>query len=329
MRTSVVGSIMPTQINPCWLDAAGYIAFLNRVFPGQWNRVAYDWYMGRVFNGVGSDILVRADGSRILAGMALCYRQVAIQEGKPIEVGVITAAATLPGEQGRGHYSALVRSVIGHGRERGCAAVLGFVTRHNPSGRGLMRTGALAIPSFYIVSRDVARNGRGAHEASRSSRGIGAAAREREVALDPGAIRLVQRSFAVGGDRVPHARFHYEHEEDWGRQFIERPHGVRAVRLAHDSLALIETVRGTDRLQMLVCPDRKRTRSIGALTMAGAAAGRQFFMYTLDPLEAAAARRMGLRIRGGYLMVQPTGYSTAAWSALAGAVWSVESGDRV
>lgn len=108
-----------------------------------------------------------------------------------------------------------------------------------------------------------------------------------------------------------------------------RPHPVRTIRLAHDSLALVESVRETDRLQWLACPDEKSAASVATLAAASAAAGRKFFMYTLDPREAAAARRVGLRIRGGYLMLLPTGQSIEGWDRLTNAVWRVQSGDRV
>ena len=143
-------------------------------------------------------------------------------------------------------------------------------------------------------------------------------------------LRELRRRHVEPGDgRSPQARFHYERAEDWTAQFIDRPHGVRLLRLAHDSLAVIETVGSTDRLQLLACPGRKTTSSIAALATLSAMTGKKFFMYTLDPHQAAAARRAGLRIRDGYMMVQPTGYSTEGWGALAAATWRVQSGDRL
>jgi hypothetical protein len=138
-----------------------------------------------------------------------------------------------------------------------------------------------------------------------------------------------QRAQIQGSDGVLRAHFHYERAEDWRQQFLQRPHTVHIVRLAHDSYAAIEAVHGTDRLQLLVCPDRKRTRYIAALAAASAIAGRSFFMYTLDPTEAAAARRAHLRMRAGYLMLQPTGVLDDGWNRLAEAVWRVQSGDRM
>ena len=328
MSESDARSAVTTQLNPGWLDPSSYVAFLNRGFPGEWDRVAYDWYAARAFNGVHSELLVRAQGSRILSGMTLCYRQIDVDARHPIDVCVLSAGATLSTERGRGHYRILLQAALERSREKSCAAVLGFVTRDNSSGRGLVRLGARSIPSYYIVSADRPR--------------IRCASRARALASRPDsnfhqwsaldsvlALSARSRVDLSGPSSAQQARFHYEHVEDWEGQFIHRPHAVRAIHLAHDSLALVESVRATDRLQWLACPDGKTARCIAALATASAVAGRDFFMYTLDPHQAAVARRVGLRIRAGYLMVLPTGHSNGSWDRLANAVWRVQSGDRL
>ena len=302
-----------TWLNPRWLDPADYIAFLNRVFPGQWDRRAYDWYLGRSFNGVPVDILVRAQGEQILAGLGLGYRQIRVAQ-RIVAVCVISAAATLQEQRGQGHYAELLGMALEHARDRHYAALLGFVTQDNGSGRGLMRLGSRAIPSFYV------------HSGRRVS------ARRPTVGLRTGCATVSRERLAhelARSSRTRDARFHYERPDDWERQLIHRPHAVRSVRCGHDSLALVETVQSTDRLQWLACPKEKTVRCISALTARSASQGRQFFMYTLDACVAAAASRAGLRIRRGYLMLQPTGCASSDWNELATAAWSVQSGDRI
>jgi hypothetical protein len=320
----------PVQINPTWLDRARYIEFLNQSFPRQWDPPAYDWYMTRGFNGRRSDILVRADGLRVLSGMTLCYRQINVGSGAPIEIAVLSAGATLATERGKGHYPALLQTALARLREKSCVAALGFVTRANVSGRGLMRIGARAIPSYYLVSRANPR----ATPASKERRpGPACLAPPRWrgdlVSGIESLARLRAQEQISDASGAPRAHFHYDRAEDWQQQFLNRPNTVHIVRLAHDSYAAIEAVHDTDRLQLLVCPDRKRTRNIATLAAASAAGGRNFFMYTLEPTEAAAARRAHLRTRSGYLMLQPTGVQGDGWDRLAGAVWRVQSGDRM
>ena len=67
-----------TQLNPEWFDAAAYVAFLNQSFPGQWDAAALAWYARRPFNHRPCALIVRADGREVLAGVTLCYRQVAL-----------------------------------------------------------------------------------------------------------------------------------------------------------------------------------------------------------------------------------------------------------
>jgi hypothetical protein len=302
-----------TLVNPPWLDPETYISFLNRAFPGQWDRKAYDWYLGRTFNGVRGDLIIRAAGDRILAGLGVGHRQIRVAD-RTVDVCVISAAATLPGERGRGHYAALLQVALDRALEKRYPALLGFVTEDNGSGRGLMRLGSQAIPSFYVFSRARPR----ARALARPLRA------ERAERVGEQIARGLRRSHPA-----PEAHFHYEQADDWKRQLVQRPHAVRAVKWGHDSLALVETVGSTDRLQWLTCPNEKTIRSIAALAAQSASEGRRFFMYTLDGLVAEAAQRAGLKFRRGYLLLQPTGCSTADWKELAGAAWAVQSGDRI
>jgi GNAT superfamily N-acetyltransferase len=287
---------MATLLNPSWLEAGAYTAFLNRVFPGQWDLQAYDWYIGRPFHGRRGDLLVQAEGSTVRAGMGLVPREILVNDGPPIPVGIVSAAATLPEERGRGQYAQLLEAALERGRERGYAALLGFVTADNASGRGLLRIGAQPIPSFYVFSsaRSRPRSGWRARTDTRAAPETPAA----EI------IELCRR--APAHTQLPHAHFHYADRGDWEQQFLLRPHPVHAVRLRHDCLGLLEKVHGTDRLQCLACPGARATASLASLAAASGASGRRFFMYTLDPCEAAAARRLGLKVREGFLMLLPT-----------------------
>jgi hypothetical protein len=287
---------------------------LNQAFPGQWSRPTYEWYITRPFHGVENDTFAVTDGRRALSVVTLSYRQVCNDANSPVDIGVIGSTVTLPNERGRGHYGRLLDAVRERAAMKGYAAIIGFVTRDNVSAKGLVRRGSLAIPSYYIVSAP------GRRPASRP-------ARDGLAHCDPERLTttLAQRE----SSRPPGMRFLYTRAGDWRRQFIDRPCAVRALRLAHDSLALVETVHDTDRLQWLACPRDKVTGAIARLAAASAAAKRQFFLYTLDPLIAAAAKRLGLGARPGYLMLWPTGDRTEAWSRLANASWTVQSGDRL
>lgn len=315
---------LSAELNPGWLEISRYIEFLNESFPGKWDRTAFEWYMGREFNGSASDILVRAADDEVLSGMALCYRQIRVADESPIDVSVISTAATLPQERGRGHYHHLLSLALERSRERRCAAVLAFVTRENASGRGLTRVGARAIPSFYIIGRRERLQPLYTCPCVRLPR-----------AADEGAVDELMAHLGVhrcswrNSHHRPLAQFHYERAVDWRRQFIDRPHGVRRLEPAAHSVALIEGVDSTDRLQWLEGPAREFVDALGTVAALSRQAARDFFLYTLDARQAAAARRLGCEVRGGYLMLLPTGYAAQVCRVLAGASWHVQSGDRL
>jgi hypothetical protein len=303
--------MITTQLNPDWLDPAAYIEFLNGGFPGQWDRASLEFYAGRSFLGRSTDIGVRSEGGRILAGVSYCYRQIRWGAGEPLDVCVMSAGTTLPSERCRGHYRELLQTGVELCRAKAYSAILGFVTRENGSGRGLTRIGAYSIPSFYIVSRD--------RPAGR---------RRLQVPLPvAGVPDLLQARQLTHPSTQVH--FHYSSPRDWLQQFIQRPNLVRALRLSHDAAAILESVGGTDRLQWLGSPRDKTIASLSRLAAASTAARRKFFMYTLDPLIAKAAVRLGLSIRSGLLMLLPIDARKTDWQSLAYAEWCLHSGDRL
>jgi hypothetical protein len=304
--------VITTQLNPGWLEPSAYMEFLNCGFPEQWDRASLEFYAGRSFLGRSTDIGVRAESGRILAGVSYCFRQIRHGADEPLDVCVMSAGTTLPGERGRGHYRQLLETGLDLCRAKSYAAILGFVTRDNASGRGLQRLGAYAIPSFYIVS---------GHRRT-------AVHRSRQAPPPPGRLSDLTPAWSrtADGDQV---RFHYATQEEWLRQFTRRPHPVRAVRVSHDATAILEGVGSTDRLQWLDCPRGKTVATLARLAAASAAARRNFFMYTLDPLLAGAASRLGLSIRAGLLMLLPVDRDRTDWHRLARAEWSLHSGDRL
>jgi hypothetical protein len=66
-----------------------------------------------------------------------------------------------------------------------------------------------------------------------------------------------------------------------------------------------------------------------ALARASAAAGRRFFLYSLDAQLAAAMNRWGFALQRGYFLLLPVDSGSAAWRRLSEASWFVQSGDRL
>lgn len=302
-------------VNPAGIDAEAGPAFLARCFASPWTEAMYRWYLERSFDGEPPDRLVLMDGGRAVAGCGVVYRKLRTPDGRLHRASVVVAACTSPNARGRGCYARVLEAAVELSAARGCAALLGFVTADNATGRGLRRLGAEAIPSTYIVSRDRA-----------PSPGAGALRlRDAKVSDDWPA-----RAGARGHQATPTAGFHYPDAAAWRSQMVDRPHGVEPVRIGATCRALIESVGDTDRLQWLDGDARERLAAIRALAVRARCRKRQFFMYSTCPHEAAAARRLGLAAHPGYLMALALqGGHRSNVRGWAGFPWRVQSGDRM
>jgi hypothetical protein len=302
-------------VNPPGTDAEVGPAFLARCFGSPWSGVMYRWYLQRSYCGELPDRLILMEGARAVAGCGVVYRQLRTPDGEVHRVSVVVAACTLPDVRGRGCYARVLQAAVARSAVRGCAALLGFVTADNATGRGLRRLGAAAIPSSYLVSRD------------------------RAAVLRAGSLRL--RDAKVTDDwperaaarvRAPEvsAAFHYPDASAWRSQIVDRPHDVQSLRIGATCRAVIEGVGDTDRLQWLDGDPRERPAAIRGLVERARCRRRRFFMYSTCPHEAAAARRLGLAAHSGYLMVLPlqAGHAPTVrdWASM---YWRVQSGDRM
>lgn len=311
-----------TCVNPAALDVDAYLRLLQQCFGAGWDRRAFQWYCARPSGGEPADLLVRASGQQLLAGISLACREVRVGTAPPVKVGMLGAAATLPAARGAGHYSALLLAAIERARQRGCVALVSFATQQNRSWRGLQKLGAVLLPSAYLCSTDASRVVASSQCAQLAS------------GSDPVNHFLLERARQVHDQRWGRdadgavARFVYSRMADWRSQFIDRTHAVRALRPAAGCLALVENVGDTDRLQWLDCPPALAGLHLQRLAAASAAAGRRFFAFTTAP-NPAVARQARLAPRPGWLILQPTGVDEASWRQLASARWQVQSGDRL
>jgi hypothetical protein len=305
---------LKVRVNPEGIDADLGARFLAHCFGTRWTPAMYRWYLERPFGGESSDRLAVLDGARVVASCGLAYRQLRTADSVVHQVGVLVAACTAPGERGRGCFARVVRAAVDRSAERGCTAVLGFVTAENASGRVLERSGATRVASAYLVSH--ARRPAG-----------------------PGTLRLrvarVTQGWPVrAAGRLdgppPRAGFLYQDTNSWRAQMLERPHPVRALRVGTTCRALVEQVGDTHRLQWLDGEPRERLAAIRALAAHAHLRCERFFMYSTHPGDVAAAGRLGLIARPGYLMAlaaEPRHEPTVrTW---AGMCWDVQSGDRM
>jgi hypothetical protein len=304
---------LKVHLNPEGIEADIGVRFLARCFGTRWTEAMYRWYLQRASGGESPDRLVVLDGARVVASCGLAYRLVRTSDSAVHRVGLLVAACTAPGERGRGCFARVVGTAVDRSALRGCTAVLAFVTADNPSARVLQRSGATAVASAYLVSH------------ARAPAGM--TLRLRAARVTPG---WPARAAARLEGPPPQAGFIYPDASSWRAQMLERPHPVHALSVGTTCRALVERVGDTHRLQWLDGEPRERLAAIGALAAHAHRCRQRFFMYTTHPGEVAAAGRLGLIARPGYLMALPAesrrGPTVRAW---AGMPWDVQSGDRL
>jgi hypothetical protein len=302
-------------LNPPGLDAQVGAEFLSRCFATRWTEDMHRWYLQRSFSGEAPDRLILVDGGRAVAVCGVVYRQLRTPDGRLHRVGIATAGATLPGERGRGCFGRVLQAVAQRSASRGCAALIGFLTAGNTSRQAFVRLGAAAIPSAYIVSRDRLPASQTATLQLRHAK-----------VTDDWPLRAAARL------RPPAAAgaFYYPDAPSWRSQMVDRPDEVQSLRIGATCRALIESVADTDRLQWLDGDGRERLSAIRTVALRARRRGRRFFMYSTCPQEVAAARRLGLAVRPGYMVVVPLQPRHASevrdWARMP---WHVDSGDRM
>ena len=302
-------------LNPGGLGGDIALRFLAQCFGRGWTRTTYRWYLERSFGAEPPDRVILADGERVVAGCGLGYRLLRTTDGTVHMVSIVVAAGTVPSERGRGHYARVLQAAIERSAQRGCTAVLGFVTAHNATGRGLRRLGAIAVPSAYIASPARAR-----------APGTNLLTLRHVPVTDGWRARAAARF----GNPPHQAGFYYPDARSWRSQLLERPHPVQSLRVGASCRALIESVGDTDRLQWLDGDPREYVAAIRSLAAHAQARQRHFFMYSTRAGDPAATQRLGLVARPGFMMVlAPAARHEATVRPWAAQPWHVQSGDRL
>jgi GNAT superfamily N-acetyltransferase len=285
-----------------------YLRGLSTCFPGAWNEASYRWYFDRPFRSLRPDKLTAHDGGRLLAGLGINYRRLRSPAGSVHDVGVLTAAWTLPEYRRRGCYARLLDAAIEVGTTRGCAALVSFAASANPSVDGVRRVGARDVPTRYLS--------------------LAPGDPLPRLPPTPSVHALPE---LAGLPSVRHAlAFHYANREEWAAQFAHRPERTTLLEVG-SSVAVVEHVATTDRLQFL-SPDAG-VAAVVAIARRAQSEGRHFFYFTTDEALAEHAAAHGVRVIAGSLLIldlaNDAGADLAAAAPPASTAWHVQPGDRM
>jgi GNAT superfamily N-acetyltransferase len=296
-------------------NAAGideeYRRGLEIFFPGAWDEPTYRWFLKRPFRSREPDAISAHRDLRVVGGVGINYRQVRSPDGAMHDVGVLTAAWTLPKYQGRGCFRRLVDAAIRVAGDGGCEALLSFVVQRSASALGLRRIGAASVPTRYLTLEPTAEF------------------------VPPAQLPTVRALLAEGLADVPSCdpgiSFHYASADEWTAQFVDRPNRTTLYSI-DGAFAVVEHVGATDRLQMLHASPSLQAPALVAMAARAHAAGRQFFYFTTDEKLADRAVALGLRQTPGAIMLLDLRRDTRALDGAASwttAAWRVQPGDRM
>ena len=303
--------MISVERNAADIDDA-FLRGLTTCFPGAWSEANYRWYLGRPFRSRCPDKVTAHAGTSVVAGLGINYRQVRSTSGAVHDIGILTAAWTLPKYRGRGCYARLLDAAVEIGTNNGCAALIAFVVASNASAVGLRRVGARAVPTCYLFLAP-------------------------GDSLRPPSRRAVVRSIRPGerghsGSTDSRLAFHYLTADEWTAQFIRRPHRTTTFEV-DDAIAVVEHVGNTDRLQFLSRARESNVDALLAMAIRAHSANRHFFSFTTDEELAKRAAAHGLQRQAGALLVlelkPEMGLQHVAGGLLASSPWHVQPGDRM
>jgi hypothetical protein len=294
--------MIAVERNATGIDAA-YLHGLSTCFPGAWTEASYRWYLRRPFGSREPDTLSAHDGRHVVSGLGMNYRRLRSASGRLHDVGLLTAAWTLPTHRKRGYYRRLLEKAVEVGTSLGYEALVSFSVEGKPSALALRHFGVVTVPAWYLSLAPT--------DAFRPS-----LAPPTGLAAEPADSSPSHAAIA----------FHYNDPDEWRAQHVDRPHRTTTLEMG-DGVAVLEHVDETDRLQFL---DARADDPAAALTAMAARAqtrGRHFFSFAADRALAERAALHGLRRVAGWILIValPNGRSVP-WTE---ARWHVQSGDRM
>jgi hypothetical protein len=197
-------------------------------------------------------------------------------------------------------------------RERGCIALLSFVTAENASAAILRRKGAVALTTRYLFLSP--------NEPLKLPKAL------------PQPQIVCADQLAVGIEESSAITFHYASEQEWRWQFLDRPSPTTVYEM-HSHIAVIEHVGSTDRLQFLSKAQENSPAPLLAMAQRARQRNRSVFHFTMSKSLAQQAANHGFGVGKGYAMIIDLDTAPAVNSNVVNALhatpWEIQAGDRM
>jgi hypothetical protein len=318
------------HINPP--DAIKTLECLNVCFPGWGDGRSFEWaYRRAIHDQPAPDYVVLSEGSEIVAGSGITYRQLLLPDAAAITVGIMTGSWTLPAARGRGCFTRMIEESIRLTNLRGGTLLLAFVTHDNPSCRQLQKSGAAQFVTSYLSSQSC----------------LSVSTRDFDFSETPTVSEQMVHRWTTA--RSAFVRFGYSSLVDWYLQFIHRP--TRPLVLeGSDGFALLEEKSNTYRVLAYLNPEA--AADVGFLNVLLSFAqkrGKPLSLFSTDETLAQECRALGFLAKRGFItahvvnwkkladaLLLPPPNTALPHSVIADPVgawflgnWRLQSGDRM
>jgi hypothetical protein len=281
------GFAMTIRINPADFRAQ-HLSALNRAFPGWGDERRLQWCFGRSSSEPPADVVVVEVGGIAVAGTGISYRRLVTPHGRSMLVGIFTAAWSFPVKAERGIYMRMMAAAVKLIAERGGALALGFMPQDKTSGHQLLRAGAMAVSTAYMLT---------------SGTGSG----PESSALKPCAMTELVRSelFRRVNLRADGClKFAYSGIDEFAAQFLERPNPVQVLADPMGNYFIVERTSTAMSLLSVLLADDGAPQYRQSLAEASSLAAQQrlrFLLYASNGRAISAAAGAGFVARPGFV----------------------------
>lgn len=295
------------EINPQAFEAE-YLNGLNTCFSGWGGEKLFRWCFQRTVGGPRGDLMVLRKQGTVLAGSAVTYRRVILENGQRILVGIMTGSWTLPAARGQGCFTRIIQESVALTASHGGALLLAFVTADNASFRRLRDAGSALIPSFYLFSSE---SGESADASILPLRIV-----EANVEL---VSKVCQKRIEAGTTSVVYT------PPEWQSQFMDRSGHSELLEIGELGWVATERVGDFLRIQAtcLATPDFEAV--IASLVAHAQARSVRLFLVSMNDGLTAACTKLGMRASPGYLTLVAADSAALAQAVGCDTAWPGDS----
>lgn len=138
-------------INPTGMKQV-FIDNTRECFGPSFDLAKYNWYFERTVGKNQTDFIFLFDDDELMAGSAVTYRQLLLENKEIVDIAVMTYSWTLPNARGKGCFSKIIELSKEIAYKKNVHCLTGWGVEENASFRRLRNAGSHLVPTYYMFS---------------------------------------------------------------------------------------------------------------------------------------------------------------------------------